>query len=185
MILLISFFKANLSNFPNIHNLARAIRVVTLQSIVHVSVKIDDMRVLPPAFFPKKISFSSSSFLFFIDSNGMMMVYKENNISETKKVERKLPEDFQFPVILRLVSLSSHAIRSHVWKPPFSHKFFKDWKKLWWFRVNKRKTRSSAEVFQSICSRFLSYLKRREGGPKGRPSEASLKFFLSCWLFYG
>ena len=36
----------------------------------------------------------------------MMMVYKENNISETKKVERKLPEDFQFPVILRLVSLS-------------------------------------------------------------------------------
>ena len=107
-------FKANLSNFPNIHNLARAIRVVTLQSIVHVSVKIDDMRVLPPAFFPKKISFSSSSFLFFIDSNGMMMVYKENNISETKKVERKLPEDFQFPVILRLVSLSSHAIRSHV-----------------------------------------------------------------------
>ena len=106
MILLISFFKANLSNFPNIHNLARAIRVVTLQSIVHVSVKIDDMRVLPPAFFPKKISFSSSSFLFFIDSNGMMMVYKENNISETKKVERKLPEDFQFPVILRLVSLS-------------------------------------------------------------------------------
>ena len=116
------------------------------------------MRVLPLAFLPKKIS---SSFLFFIDSNGMMMVYKENNISETKKVERKLPEDFQFPVILRLVSLSSHAIRSHVWKPPFSHKFFKDWKKLWWFRVNKRKTRSSAEVFQSICSRFLSYQKQK------------------------
>ena len=29
-----------------------------------------------------------------------------------------------------------------------------------------------------------SCLKRREGGPKGRPSEASLIFFLSCWLFY-
>ena len=27
------------------------------------------------------------------------------------------------------------------------------------------------------------FLKRREGGPKGRPSEASLNFFLSCWLF--
>ena len=26
------------------------------------------------------------------------------------------------------------------------------------------------------------YLKRREGGPKGRPSEASLKLFLSCGL---
>ena len=26
------------------------------------------------------------------------------------------------------------------------------------------------------------YLKRREGGPKGRPSEASLKFFLSSGL---
>ena len=28
----------------------------------------------------------------------------------------------------------------------------------------------------------LIFLKRREGGPKGRPSEASLKFFLSSGL---
>ena len=27
-----------------------------------------------------------------------------------------------------------------------------------------------------------NHLKRREGGPKGRPSEASLNFFLECWL---
>ena len=31
---------------------------------------------------------------------------------------------------------------------------------------------------------FLQFLKRLEVGPKGRPSEASLKLFLSCWLFY-
>ena len=27
-----------------------------------------------------------------------------------------------------------------------------------------------------------NFLKRREGGPKGRPSKASLNFFWECWL---
>ena len=35
-----------------------------------------------------------------------------------------------------------------------------------------------------IALHLIFYLKRPEGGPKGRPSEASWKLFLSCWLFF-
>ena len=34
----------------------------------------------------------------------------------------------------------------------------------------------------NFSSLLDSFLKRREGGPKGRPSEASLNFFWECWL---
>ena len=41
-----------------------------------------------------------------------------------------------------------------------------------------------ASEFRIIRRKTNIFLKRREGGPKGRPSEASLKNFFACWLFY-
>ena len=44
---------------------------------------------------------------------------------------------------------------------------------------------SNRHIFQKGVKKFvwLLFLKRREGGPKGWPSEASLNFFLESWLF--
>ena len=116
------------------------------------------MRVLPLAFLPKKIS---SSFLFFIDSNGMMMVYKEKN----KKVERKLPEDFQFPVILRFSCFSLFScnqvtcVKTSFFSPIFQR--LEEIMVISCQQTKNAKNEIAAEVFQSICSRFGSYQKQR------------------------
>ena len=133
------------------------------------------MRVLPLAFLPKKIS---SSFLFFIDSNGMMMVYKEKN----KKVERKLPEDFQFPVILRFSCFSLFScnqvtcVKTSFFSPIFQR--LEEIMVISCQQTKNAKNEIAAEVFQSICSRFGSYQKQRMN--RGIP--AALLLIIDRWL---
>ena len=51
----------------------------------------------------------------------------------------------------------------------------------WKFEAKQAKKRAKRASELRLLQLF-HYLKRREGGPKGRPSEASLNFFLESWL---
>ena len=149
------------------------------------------MRVLPLAFLPKKIS---SSFLFFIDSNGMMMVYKEK---KTKKSWTKIA--WRFSISGHLF----HGCSSEQRRPPKNDCKNRDFTRVSCNQVTCVKTsffspifqrleeimviscqqtknaknEIAAEVFQSICSRFGSYQKQRMN--RGIPA---LWLIIDRWL---
>ena len=77
------------------------------------------MRVLPLAFLPKKIS---SSFLFFIDSNGMMMVYKEKNKKSWTKIAWRfsISGHLKIFLFLSLLMQSGHMCENLLFLTNFS-----------------------------------------------------------------
>lgn len=101
---------------------------------------------------------------------------------KTKKVERKLPEDFQFPVILRFSCFSLFScnqvtcVKTSFFSPIFQR--LEEIMVISCQQTKNAKNEIAAEVFQSICSRFGSYQKQRMN--RGIP--AALLLIIDRWL---
>ena len=134
------------------------------------------MRVLPPAFLPKKIS---SSFLFFIDSNGMMMVYKEKNKKSWTKIAWRFSISGHLRIFLFLSLFSCNqvtCVKTSFFSPIFQR--LEEIMVISCQQTKNAKNEIAAEVFQSICSRFGSYQKQRMN--RGIP--AALLLIIDRWL---
>ena len=156
-----------MSNFPNIHNLARAIRV-TVQTIESSSssgacVKIDDMRVLPPAFLPKKIRRSFFfSFLFFY-----WLKWDDDGITEKLKKKKvwKLPWRFSISGHLYKCTQSCFSLSCNqvtCVKTSFFSPIF-----LEIMVISCQQTKNETSSFQTvgnICSPVLSVKREWIGG---------------------
>ena len=133
------------------------------------------MRVLPLAFLPKKIS---SSFLFFIDSNGMMMVYKEKNKKSWTKIAWRFSISGHLRIFLFLSLFSCNqvtCVKTSFFSPIFQR--LEEIMVISCQQTKNAKNEIAAEVFQSICSRFGSYQKQRMN--RGIPA---LWLIIDRWL---
>ena len=132
------------------------------------------MRVLPLAFLPKKIS---SSFLFFIDSNGMMMVYKEKNKKSWTKIAWRFSISGHLKTRFSLFSCNQvTCVKTSFFSPIFQR--LEEIMVISCQQTKNAKNEIAAEVFQSICSRFGSYQKQRMN--RGIP--AALLLIIDRWL---